>query len=194
MSSMEAPDHLEAPLLLVAMPQVLDPFFHRSVVLLIHHDDEGSLGFIVNRQTTIPILEILEGMEIAWGGDQEALAGFGGPVQPQVGTVLFATGDGQPHAAQVCPGISLTQHVADLAALAQTPPDELRLLLGYSGWSAGQLVAELLRNDWVAAPVSEQLIFADDPERIWELALESVGIDPDSLPSWSPQAGDGSAN
>lgn len=194
MSAMEAPEQLQAPLLLVAMPQVLDPFFHRSVVLLVHHDEEGSLGFIVNRLTAIPITEILQGMEIAWGGDQETLAGFGGPVQPQVGTVLFATGEGQPHAAQVIPGIGLTQHMADLAALAATPPGDFRLLLGYSGWSAGQLEEELLRNDWVAAPVTHGLVFAAAPDRTWDLALETVGIDPASLPSWSPQAGDGGAN
>ena len=57
---------LQAPLLLIAMPQVLDPFFHRSVVLLVHHDAEGSFGFIVNRPTAISVAEILSGMEIEW--------------------------------------------------------------------------------------------------------------------------------
>ena len=80
---------LETPVLLVAMPQVLDPFFHKSVVLLIHQSEEGSFGLIVNRRTDIHVSEILNGMEITWLGDREALALFGGPVQSQLGTVLF---------------------------------------------------------------------------------------------------------
>ena len=88
---------LQAPLLLIAMPQILDPFFHRSVVLLVHHDAEGSLGFILNRPTAISVAEILQGMEIAWAGDEAAVAHFGGPVQPQLGTVLFTPGGGNGH-------------------------------------------------------------------------------------------------
>src|SRR6185369_2935106 len=81
---------LQAPLLLIAMPQILDPFFHRSVVLLVHHDGEGSLGFIINRPTAISVSEILQGMEIDWRGEHALVAHFGGPVQPQLGTVLFS--------------------------------------------------------------------------------------------------------
>ena len=81
---------LTTPVLLMAMPQVLDPFFHRSVVLLLHHEDEGSFGFIVNRPTGIKVGEILKGMDVGWRGREEAVAYFGGPVQPQLGTVLFA--------------------------------------------------------------------------------------------------------
>ena len=79
---------LEPPVLLIAMPQVLDPFFHRSVVLLIHNDDEGSFGLITNRATGIKVSEILSGMEISWAGRDE-VAFFGGPVQPQSGWILF---------------------------------------------------------------------------------------------------------
>src|ERR1700686_2891941 len=84
-----APATLSTPVLLLAMPQVLDPFFHRSVVLLVRHEDEGSLGFIVNRPTGIKVNEILKGMEVEWHGRDDAVAYFGGPVQPNLGTVLF---------------------------------------------------------------------------------------------------------
>ncbi len=58
---------LVTPVMLMAMPQVLDPFFHRSVVLLLHHEDEGSFGFIVNRPTGIKVGEILKGMDVGRG-------------------------------------------------------------------------------------------------------------------------------
>lgn len=208
---------LETPVLLLAMPQVLDPFFHKSVVLLVHHRDEGSLGFIVNRPTAIRVAEILQGLEISWRGDDEALAFFGGPVQPQLGTVIFRqdgfadsvfdadhaltaepdvdANGGAPSAAEyelpseIFPGTRLTQQVGDLAQLAEQPPGSFRFFLGYAGWDSGQLTREILRNDWLTAPVREDLVFGDDPEAVWESALASVGIDPALLPTWTPGGG-----
>jgi putative transcriptional regulator len=184
---------LVTPVMLMAMPQVLDPFFHRSVVLLLHHEDEGSFGFIVNRPTGIKVGEILKGMDVGWEGGEEAVAYFGGPVQPQLGTVLFSPvlqeSGPEDTATEIAPGLALTQHIGDLSRLAEAPPDQFRLLLGYAGWGEGQLMEEILRNDWLTAPVSSDLIFAPDPERVWDAALRSVGIDPAALPSWMPGGG-----
>jgi putative transcriptional regulator len=190
---------LSTPVLLLAMPQVLDPSFHRSVVLLLHHEEAGSFGFIINRPTDIKIREILRGMDIGWQGGEEAVAYMGGPVQQNLGTVLFAPvlldGDADDAATEIAPGIALTQHIGDLSRLAEAPPDHFRLLLGYAGWGEGQLLEEILRNDWLTAPVSDELIFAPDPEQVWDAALRSVGIDPAALPSWMPGGSSGeSAN
>jgi putative transcriptional regulator len=186
---------LTTPVLLLAMPQVVDPFFHKSVVLLLHHEDEGSFGFIVNRPTGIRLQEILEGMEVNWQGGTEAVAHFGGPVQPQLGTVLFSPGPVDTEAAtEVLPGVSITQHIGDLSRLAEAPPAEFRLFLGYAGWGAGQLLQEILRNDWLTAPVRSDLIFAPDPEEVWSAALQSVGVDPSSLPSWTAPSGEEPTN
>jgi putative transcriptional regulator len=190
---------LTAPVLLLAMPQVLDPTFSRSVVLLIHHEDGGSLGFILNRPSAIRVGEILKQMEVPWSGRQESVAYFGGPVQQEIGTVLFAPvlADAGPEdtATEVLPGVALTQHIGDLARLAEAPPEEFRLILGYAGWGEGQLMAEILRNDWLTAPASRELVFAADPEEVWSAALRSVGVDPAALPSWVPaSASEGSAN
>ncbi|HEY6323936.1 MAG TPA: YqgE/AlgH family protein [Thermoanaerobaculia bacterium] len=205
-----APATLSTPVLLLAMPQVLDPFFHRSVVLLVRHEDEGSLGFIVNRPTGIKVNEILKGMEVDWQGREDVVAYFGGPVQPNLGTVLFgprsrssapaeapeAGGDFEGEAtSEVLAGVSLTQHVGDLSRLAESPPERFRLFLGYAGWGAGQLIEEILRNDWLTAPARGDLIFAPDPDRVWSAALESVGVDPATLPSWTPSGnGEETAN
>ena len=189
---MANPD-LEVPTLLLAMPQVLDPFFNRSVVLLLHHTEEGSFGFIVNRPTEIHLADILDSMEIHWEGSADSLAYFGGPVQSQLGTVLFDqtevedfTPKSEEGISPVVAGIVISQQLEDLGRLAATPPRRFRLLLGYSGWGAGQLVSEIVRNDWLVAPVREEFLFADEPEEVWTQALESVGVDPASLPSWTP--------
>ena len=193
--SATADSGLTTPVLLVAMPQVLDPFFQRSVVLLIHHEDEGSFGFIINRSTGIRLTEILQGMEVKWHGFAGAVAHFGGPVQPQLGTVLFAPEAVETEAStEVLPGVALTQHIGDLVRLAETPPDHFRLFLGYAGWGSGQLLDEILRNDWLTAPARTDLIFAPDPDDVWSAALESVGVDPAALPSWTPERGGETTN
>ena len=193
----ESPSDLQTPVMLIAMPQVLDPFFHHSVVLLLHHSEEGSFGLIVNRPTGIQVREILGGMEIDWGGEDVAVAHFGGPVQPQLGTVLFSPPGGgrelAPSGAEIAPGLVLTQHVDDLAGLAAAPPERLRLFLGYAGWGEGQLMEEILRNDWLTAAIDPGFLFAGDPAAVWARALRSVGVDPAVLPSWT-QGGGHSAN
>jgi putative transcriptional regulator len=187
--------NLEAPLLLLAMPQVQDPFFHHSVVLLLHHTDEGSFGFIINRPTELPLAEILGAMDISWEGIDDALAFFGGPVQSQMGTVMFNLSVGEHFdleslegLTEVGPGILISQQSEDLGRLAANPPMCFRLFLGYAGWGAGQLVEEIVRNDWLTAPVSHELLFSDQPEDVWEEALQSVGVDPSALPAWTPEA------
>ncbi len=184
---------LQPPVLLVAMPQVLDPFFHKSVVLLLHHDEQGSFGLIINRTTGIHVAEILRGMNITWAGPADALAFFGGPVQPQLGTVLYAPleppGEAEEATStEIRPGLRMSQHMASLTALAGQPPGFFRLVLGYAGWGEGQLLAEILRNDWLAVPVAEQLLYGTPVEELWAAALRSVEVDPDALPSWAPAA------
>lgn len=194
---MTAPS-LSVPVLLLAMPQIQDPFFAKSVVLLLAHEEEGSFGFIVNRQTELKVTAILEDLDLAWAGDADALAGFGGPVQPQVGTVLFSgSGSALPaleSSSEVASGIHLTQHVGELGLLGASPPEQFRLLLGHAGWGAGQLVEEILRNDWLTAPVDPKLVFGGDTEAVWEAAMASVGIDPAALPAWTPSSTGDAAN
>jgi putative transcriptional regulator len=189
---------LSVPVLLLAMPQIQDPFFAKSVVLLLAHEEEGSFGFIVNRQTELKVTAILEDLDLAWGGDAEALAGFGGPVQPQVGTVLFSgpanTLPELESSSEVASGVHLTQHVGELGLLGASPPEQFRLLLGHAGWGAGQLVEEILRNDWLTAPVDPRLIFGGGTEEVWEAAMASVGIDPATLPAWTPTSAGDAAN
>jgi putative transcriptional regulator len=194
---MDAPD-LAAPVFLLAMPQVVDPFFHKSVVLLLAHQDEGSFGFIVNRRTDLKVAAILDDLELVWGGDPEAFARFGGPVQPQVGSVLIGDGaesEGRlPGASEVLPGLRITQNLSELARLGEQPPPRFRLLLGYAGWGPGQLLTEIRRNDWLVAPVNLDLVFAEGTESTWERGLRSVGVDPTTLPAWTAGENDGEVN
>jgi putative transcriptional regulator len=189
---------LAAPILLLAMPQVNDPFFRKSVVLLLAHEDEGSFGFIVNRATELKVRDILRDLKLEWRGEPEALARFGGPVQPQVGTMLFAAGPEVaaelPHSSEVLAGVRVSQNLSELATLALQPPDRFRLMLGYAGWGAGQLLTEILRNDWLTAPVDLDLVFGESSEASWEKGVRAAGADPSLLPAWTGSESDGAAN
>ncbi|MEM1183326.1 MAG: YqgE/AlgH family protein [Acidobacteriota bacterium] len=185
------PESLDSPVFLLAMPQVMDPFFHKSVVLLVQHAEEGSLGFIVNRPTELKISDILDDLEVPWREDDESCAYFGGPVSWEMGTLVIRDEDVEA-ADGVTPGVALTQSASDLQRLVDLPNDQFRLYLGYAGWGEGQLEKEIVRNDWLIAPVSSELIFANDPEDVWRAAVESVGIDPDLLPAWTQDGADDS--
>jgi len=180
-------DTLQAPVLLIAMHQVVDPFFHRSVVLLLEHSTEGSFGVIVNRTLELKVVGILSELGISWAGSPETPAYFGGPVEPEVGITLFADPDvgDLPDAREVAPGLYFANDSDTLRALAAQPPGQFRLFAGYAGWSGGQLEGELTRNDWLLAPFNLQVVFAGDPAGIWKQALDSIGVRPEALPSWT---------
>lgn len=181
---------LKAPTLIVAMPQVQDPFFHRSVILLTAHEEDGSLGFVINRPTDLEVERILEDMEIPWHGLDQQSAFMGGPVHPQVGTILFESDSSEfdDDAVEITPGLYCTQSIEALRAFAQSPPAQMRLVLGYAGWRPGQLLDEVQRNDWITAPLNQDLVFSESPDRVWEKAVSSVGFDPATLPTWTDGA------
>ncbi|HVT04718.1 MAG TPA: YqgE/AlgH family protein [Thermoanaerobaculia bacterium] len=180
-------DSLEAPVLLIAMHQVVDPYFHRSVVLLLEHSSEGSFGVIINRPLELKVDGVLDELGISWNGGSNELIHFGGPVQPEAGITLFSRPDpiDLPDAREVAPGLQFANDSDTLKALASQPPSQFRLLVGYAGWSAGQLEGELTRNDWLLAPFDAGLVFAADPAAVWNRALSSIGVRPEALPSWT---------
>lgn len=173
-----------APGLLIAMPQLLDPNFTRSVVLMIEHNEQGSFGLVINQPSPIKAVELLSSLEMVWRGDDDAVVWSGGPVSPTTGWVLHEPVPGLSGAGTttVAPGVALSSSPDRLRALADRPPGRIRLLLGYSGWGAGQLAGEMARGSWLHADVDPALIFDVDPEDMWTEAVRSLGIDnPESV-------------
>lgn len=173
-----------APGLLVAMPQLMDPNFRRAVVLLIHHDDEGTFGVVVNRTTDITADRLCDSIEIDWCGDDEAEIHWGGPVQPQTGWVLFderTTGADSEEVRTLVDGLSFAGSLDVLRQVASDPPMRLRVLLGYAGWAPGQLESELREGAWLVAPLDESAVFDVDPDAMWDHVVRSLGIEPATL-------------
>jgi putative transcriptional regulator len=170
---------------LIAMPNLVDPNFWQSVVLLgIHSDSEGAFGLIVNRPLEIDLRDILSelGQEAAGRELPEVLAG--GPVQPSQGFVVFQRGFHEPgdDDIAVSESIAVSGNTETLASLAlDAAPNRYRLMLGYSGWYPGQLEKEIEENSWLVAPLNSDILFdVPAPER-WSAALRSIGIEPGTL-------------
>ena len=173
-----------APVLLLSMPQLADPNFHRSVVLLCEHGTEGAFGLVLNRPTETPASEVVN-RELdsppAAQGDALRLW-IGGPVEPQRGWILLGEQPADADAVRVCEGVYLSTS-ADLLRrlLAASPASGARLLTGYAGWGPGQLDAELSASAWLMADVDVDIVFQPAPDRMWEAAIRRLGADPSSL-------------
>lgn len=170
--------------MLIAMPDLADPNFWQSVVLLgVHSEEEGAFGLIINRMLDIDMMEILGqlGGEEATSNLPSVLAG--GPVQPNHGFVLYERGidgldDGE---IAISASIGLSGSTDTLLRLAATTGRRFYLLLGYSGWHPGQLEREIEENSWLVAPLDTSIIFDVPVERRWAAALDSIGVDPGTL-------------
>jgi putative transcriptional regulator len=166
--------------LLVAMPQMADPRFARSVVYLCAHSADGAMGLVVNRLIdSLTFQNLLEqiGVEQAIAGDDMPIH-FGGPVESSRGFVLHTADYVQDSTLVIEEDIALTATIDVLKAIARGEGPERRVLaLGYAGWGAGQLDAEIQANGWLLVPADLDLVFGDDNESKWQRAIASIGID-----------------
>jgi putative transcriptional regulator len=173
-----------APGLLLAMPQLADPNFARAVVLMIEHSEQGSFGLVINHPSPIKASELLDSLEMSWRGEDSAVVWAGGPVSPSTGWVLHepigVATPGQGTIA-ITSSILLSTSPDRLRMIANSPPRNIRLLLGYSGWGPGQLAQEMARGAWLHTSAEPSLVFETPPDQMWESALRTLGIDPRDL-------------
>jgi len=157
--------------LLVAGPALLDPNFHRTVVLVCEHGEEGAMGLVLNRPSPIAAEQALPELAGALGDDGRLWVG--GPVQTTSVVVLADFED--PDAAPAVTGsVGLVPPDAQLESIGDEV-QRARAYLGYAGWGAGQLDGELERDDWIVAPALPDDVFTDEPDRLWSRVLGRKG-------------------
>ena len=174
-----------APTLLVAMPQLRDPNFARTVVLLCEHGPRGAMGFVVNRPTETRAAEAVS-MDPPLTGDSGMRLWAGGPVEQHRGFLLLGADPGSGDSERITDGFHLTASLAVLRRLLEATPERIertraRLLLGYAGWGPGQLDSELAESAWLTAPVDPGLVFETPADEMWAATIRSLGVDPMSL-------------
>jgi putative transcriptional regulator len=164
------------------MPQLVDPNFKRTVVLLCTHNQDGAFGLVVNRPL-VTVGRVVVDLNPPVATERELQVWVGGPVEPQRSWMLVA-GDSNEDASgtPLTDGLYLSTSPDLLRrVLEPDPPSNTRLIVGYSGWSPGQLEGELQESAWLISDVDPALIFATPPEHMWERAIRRLGADPSSL-------------
>ena len=166
--------------LLVAMPHMADSRFARTVVYLCAHSAEGAMGLVVNRLIdSLSFHSLLDQLGLEANGDAlEMPVHFGGPVESSRGFVLHSADYIQDSTLVIDEDIALTATIDVLKAIASGDgPKERVLALGYAGWGAGQLDAEIQANGWLMVPADHELVFGLDNDTKWERAMAKIGID-----------------
>lgn len=166
--------------LLVATPQIQESCFTRSVIYMCAHNESGAMGVIVNSAIdTVAISEVYEQLEIG-GGEmgKDFPVHFGGPVEANRGFVLHSTDYASPDSVIESDGIAVTASIGILQELGKgAGPERGMLILGYAGWSPGQLESEIESGSWMVVPASPKLVFDTDNDLKWHLAMSTLGID-----------------
>jgi putative transcriptional regulator len=172
-----------APTLLLSMPQLVDPNFNRTVVLMCKHSDEGAFGIVVNRPL-VTTGRIVVNLDPPLAHDHDLQVWVGGPVEPERSWILVGDepDDARDPGMRIADGLYLSTSPELLRRLLEpSPPPRARLMIGYSGWGPGQLEAELEASAWLISDVDRDLIFNTPPERMWEAAIRRLGADPAAL-------------
>jgi putative transcriptional regulator len=167
--------------LLLSMPQLQDPNFARTVVLLCDYGAEGAFGLVINRPTDVPASAMVRLEPPVVGGNDMPLW-IGGPVEPQRGWILLSE---EPPAAEfkfICEGLYLSTSQLLLRDVLQThPAPRARVIAGYAGWGPGQLDDELAQSAWLLGGVDLDIVFDTEPGAMWEAAIRRLGADPSAL-------------
>ena len=171
-----------APLLLLSMPQMSDPNFARTVILLCDYSEDGAFGLVVNRQLSEPAWTMLKTqppVEV----HRDIRLWVGGPVDPQRAWVLMAESHGpDDEQREIVPGVILSASHALTMQILQAPPSRRsRVVVGYAGWGPGQLDKEIAASGWLTLNVEPGLIFGVPAEEMWETAIRRLGADPAAL-------------
>lgn len=158
--------------ILISAPQLTD-FFSRTVILMAEHNENGSLGFVINKPIKEKLNQVIDGFE-----NFDAKVFLGGPVETEMVNFIHRAGDLIEGGLEISSGIFWGGDFGKLKILAEAGklnPDDFIFLVGYSGWSEGQLNEEMTSNTWFISEASEDLIFDLEPDKIWSKALRRMG-------------------
>jgi putative transcriptional regulator len=169
---------------LIAMPTVQEGVFAGTLTYICEHNDNGALGIVVNRPTSLTMGAMFEQVKIPL--NQPKLVNepvyFGGPVQTERGFVLHDTQKNWESTLRINDRIALTTSKDILEAMsAGQGPRNIIVTLGYAGWDQGQLEHELTENIWLTVPASERILFDLPPEERLAAAMTLLGVDFASL-------------
>jgi putative transcriptional regulator len=167
--------------LIVATPQIIGSCFHRSVIYLFVHNEDGAMGVVVNQVVnSIKLKDVLKQLGIPSGKDLSPKhpVHFGGPVDPARGFVIHTPEYSLKETVRMENDVCLTSSLQIIRDIASGKgPVKSIFALGYAGWGANQLESEITQNSWITLPASIDLIFNTENEAKWQKSAQSIGVD-----------------
>jgi len=169
---------------LIAMPAMVNPDFSHTVSYICEHNEEGAMGFVINRPMDITVGQLLQQTEIKYTPgckNNDRPIYFGGPVERERGFVLHSGDANWGASMPITEEVSITTSTDILEAIGRDEgPESFLLALGYAGWAGGQLEQEIMENAWLSSPVDTQLLFntgRTGGEDSWQQAASLIGVD-----------------
>lgn len=179
-----SPSHFLQSQLLIAMPNMGDPYFSHSVTLICQHNDEGCFGLTINQPTQITINELFDQLDIP--NKDSSIQGIpalrGGPVQIEQGFIIHDTNRKWENTLNLNDDLAVTASRDILFDIASgNGPDNFLLTLGCASWAPGQMEEEIKNNSWLNCPPNNQIIFDMPYEQRWKGAADTLGFDVNTI-------------
>ena len=159
--------------ILISEPFMLDPQFRRSVVLIVEHSAQGTVGFVLNQETEVTLPDIIPGFPMF-----DARVRVGGPVQTDTLHFIHRIPHLVENGVEVMEGVFWGgdfEQLKEKISLGLVDINDVIFFLGYSGWDHGQLADELEANSWIVAPTEHAHIFDYDSDNLWRDTVKSLG-------------------
>ncbi len=166
--------------LLVSTPLITSTCFHKSVVYLFAHNEDGAMGVIINQPLEIVSYDsLLEESDMpALASDDEISVYYGGPVDRSRGFVIHSTDYNKGETLFSNESVAISANTGILKDIAAgRGPSKSTLAVGYAGWASGQLEKEIEENSWITVPATQEIVFDSEDEMKWGMASQSLGID-----------------
>ncbi len=171
----------ESPIFLIAMPQLADPNFEKSVVLILNHNPSGALGLVVNKPADLNIGDFARLQDMDCHETIENIPIIrGGPVEPDRCWLLH-THDTIDEKQEISPGLYLSGTLESLQSFLKKGIKPIRIVIGYAGWAPGQLEQEIAEGAWLTCQVNKKHILQTEPVYVWKEVLSDMGVDPTHL-------------
>ena len=165
---------------IIAMPGLMDQNFNQAVTYICEHDENGTFGIIINRESEVTLDDVMQQMNIPYHPDQSRQESVfaGGPVQTNRGFILHRPTGNWDSSLIINDSVALTTSRDILEAIAENRgPEDNIIALGYAGWGPGQLEQEMAANTWLSCPADQQIIFNTPVQDRWQAAADLIGVD-----------------
>ena len=166
------------------MPNIADPFFSNSVVLLCEHNKKGAMGIIINKKIDKSILnQIIDEKYYKDKLPQTSVDNifFGGPVLINKGFMLHRSVDRTKNTIKISSDFSITDYKNGQSLIDKKNRFDYKLVFGHAGWSAGQLENEIKKGDWIMQNINSDFVFKSNYDKMWDNATLSLGFELGSI-------------